>query len=161
VRARVCAISREAALLVVCARVSGLGRQVTRPGVVRGSRYRHEPMCCILPAQEPAFILLYAPSLDLSTAGTRVGLEALAPKLPSSRTLETARTLRTVTSCLFTILSGRLHIGASALVSGCASHYGWRLADVDRRCWCVSHDDLLAMCYWRISPAMLGIVAAS
>jgi hypothetical protein len=94
-RARACAISREAALLVVCARVGGLGRQVTRPCVVKGSRYHHEPKCCILPAQAPVFILLYAPSLDfLSTAGTRVGLKALAPKLPSSpsRTLESENT---------------------------------------------------------------------
>lgn len=140
-RARACAISREAALLVVCARVGGLGRQVTRPCVVKGSRYRNELMCCILPAQTPAFILLYAPSLDfLSTAGTRVGLEALAPKLPSSpsRTLEKRE--HSGQSRRLCSPSGRLHIGAFALASGCASHCGWRLADVDCRCWCVSHD---------------------
>jgi hypothetical protein len=96
-------------------------------------------------------------------AGTRVGVEALVPKLPSSpsRMLERASTPRTVAPCLFTVLFGRLHIDASALASGSASHYGWLTSVAGTgECRMIVFDEL-AMCCWRTRPSMFGTAAAS
>lgn len=123
---------REATLPVLCARVAGRRRQTTLPSVgCTMCRYHHDPKRRVLSAQH-----MYAPCL-MRLANSRhlvsrmrsSGRWSLLKWSPGpSRPRERTSRLRIQVPCLYTMVFGRLHIGASALTSGggSASENGWQ-----------------------------------